>query len=175
MGARDSKRVFRLFAAWADENEEAWLTGMARQGWHLVELGVFGRYKFERGEPRNEVYRLDFKTGDRDRDHYLQLFADAGWQHVGAMGGWQYFRKEAETGEAPEIYTDAASKLQKYGRVLLVLVIFLPIFMTMLVAVGSNPSPFMRVVELLAALLMILYAYAMVRILLRILQLKKRT
>jgi hypothetical protein len=41
------------------------------------------------------------------------------------MGGWQYFRKEAPAGETPEIYTDQASKVYKYQRLLLFLTIFL--------------------------------------------------
>jgi hypothetical protein len=124
----ETKRVFKWFWAWNDEQEEAWLTEMARQGWHLREPGVFGFYCFERGAPRNVVYRLDFKTAGRDQEEYRQLFTDAGWEHVGEMGGWQYFRTEAAEGETPEIYTDESSKIHKYQRLFFFLVIFLPIF-----------------------------------------------
>jgi hypothetical protein len=169
----ETKRIFRWFWAWNDEQEEAWLTEMARQGWHLREPGVFGFYTFERGAPRNVVYRLDFKTAGRDKAEYLQLFADAGWEHVGEMGGWQYFRTEAPEGEAPEIYTDKSSKIHKYQRLLLFLVIFLPIYSVTLNNVGRGSSGLLKALSLVFALFMVLYAYALVRIFLRILQLRK--
>jgi hypothetical protein len=170
----DKTRKFKWFWAWEDEQEEAWLTDMAQQGWHLTEQGVFGFYTFERGTPRNVVYRLDYKTGDKDMADYLQLFEDAGWEHVGAMGGWQYFRKEAREGETPEIYTDAASKIKKYQRVLLFLVALLPVYSTMLYTLHDVESTFLKVASVLSSLLMVVYAYAMVRLFLRIQALKKQ-
>jgi hypothetical protein len=105
---------------------------------------------------------------------YLQLFEDAGWEHVGAMGGWQYFRKEAREGETPEIYTDAASKIKKYQRVLLLLVALLPVYSTMLYTLHDVESTFFKVTRVLSSLLMVVYAYAMVRLFLRIQALKKQ-
>jgi hypothetical protein len=85
-------RKYKLFGAWNDDKEEAWLSGMARQGLHLHSLGFPGIYNFTAGEPREDVYRLDFITDRKDYQNYLQLFKDAGWEHMGEMGGWQYFR-----------------------------------------------------------------------------------
>lgn len=167
------KRKFRWFWAWNDEEQEAWLREMAQQGWHLTKPGAFGFYTFEKGAPKDVVYRLDFKVADVDKEEYLQLFADAGWEHVGEMGGWQYFRIETPEGETPEIYTDNASKIKKYQRILLFLIIFLPIYSTMLYRISENPSTFMRVAELMMASFMVLYVYAMVRLFLRTQQLKK--
>jgi len=170
---KETKRLFRWFWAWNDEQEEAWLKEQARDGWHLVTPGVFGRYTFERGVPRNDVYRLDYKTTGKDMEEYLQLFSDAGWEHLGYMGGWQYFRTTAEEGEDPEIYTDNASKVQKYQRLLLFLVIFLPIYITSLNNVSGAEFAFAQVISALLALALLLYSYAIVRIMLRIRQLKR--
>ena len=169
----ETKRAFKWFWAWNDEQEERWLTEMAQQGWHLQAPGVFGFYTFDKGTPRNVTYRLDFKTAGKDKAEYLQLFADAGWEHVGEMGGWQYFRKQAPEGESPEIYTDNASKVHKYQRVLLFLIIFLPIYSTGLTNLGKAPYGFAKALSLVFALFMMLYVYAMVRLFLRILELKK--
>lgn len=169
----ETKREFRWFWAWNDEEQEAWLREMAQQGWHLTKPGAFGFYAFEKGAPKDVVYRLDFKVADVDKEEYLQLFADAGWEHVGETGGWQYFRIETAEGETPEIYTDNSSKIKKYQRILLFLVIFLPIYSTMLYQTSNASYAFMRVVELIMASFMLLYAYAMVRLFLRIQQLKK--
>jgi hypothetical protein len=119
---------FRWFWAWQDDHEEEWLGSMSRAGWHLTKFGYPGVYFFRKGEPKNYIYRLDFQTSRmKDRDAYLQLFHDAGWEHLGNMSAWEYFRKEAKPGEAPEIFTDPESKIQKYLRVLRFLVIFCPI------------------------------------------------
>ena len=106
-------------------------------------------------------------------EEYLQLFVDAGWEHLGTMGGWQYFRKETAEGERPEIYTDKDSKIYKYQRVLLFLAIFLPIYVVMLINVSHAPYAFIKVLSLFFALCMLFYVYAMVRIWQRILELKK--
>ena len=49
-----------------------------------------------------------------EKEDYLQLFRDAGWEYVGEMSGWHYFCQQAQPGEELEIYTDAESKISKY-------------------------------------------------------------
>lgn len=169
----EQKRFFKIFGAWNDEGEEAWLSHMAQQGWHLVRPAL-GFYPFVRGDPKNIVYRMDYKSGDKDMAEYLQLFSDAGWQHVGALGGWQYFRKEAAEGEILEIYTDDKSKIQKYQRVITLLIVFLPILIIILRRVEERASAFMDVVQVIQLGLMVLYIYAMIRLILRVEKLRKR-
>ncbi len=169
----EQKRFFKIFGGWNDEGEEAWLSQMAQRGWHLVRPAL-GFYPFAKGDPKNIVYRMDYKSGDKDMAEYLQLFADAGWQHVGALGGWQYFRKEAVEGETLEIYTDNTSKVRKYQRVITLLIVFLPILMVTLRRAQERTSAFAEVVQVLQISLMILYIYAMVRLILRIEKLRRR-
>jgi hypothetical protein len=126
----------KWFWAWQDDREEAWLGEMSRQGLHLMHPGAFGQYTFEQGEPRELAYRLDFVTNAKKNPDYYQLFRDAGWEHVGELGGWQYWRKEVLNGKEPEIFTDNASKIQKYQRLIGYLVIFFPIYIVLL----TNPS-----------------------------------
>jgi len=122
----------KWFWAWQDDREEEWLGEMSRQGLHLQSPGAFGQYAFEQGQPRQVAYRLDFVTTARKNDDYYQLFQDAGWEHVGQMGGWQYWRKDIADGRVPEIFTDNASKVQKYQRLLGLLVVFYPIYVLFL-------------------------------------------
>jgi len=122
----------KWFWAWQDDKEEAWLGEMSRQGLHLRQPAAFGQYIFEQSEPREYAYRLDFVTNAKKSPDYYQLFRDAGWEHVGEMGGWQYWRKEIVDGKVPEIFTDNASKVQKYQRLLAFLVVFYPIFVIFL-------------------------------------------
>lgn len=120
---------------------------------------------------------MDYIINPKDYQNYLQLFIDAGWEHIGKMGGWQYFRKSIQGDNVPEIYTDNTSKAQKYQRVLITLVILLPV-LTMFVirpaTEGSALYDFYSIIKTLMGFFMILYIYAMVRIFRRILQLMKK-
>lgn len=168
-------KKMKWFWAWNDYREEEWLQEMSLEGWHLKQLAFLGVYEFEKGEPRRYIYRLDFVTSaNKDYQAYLQLFADAGWQHIGVLGGWQYFRIEASEGEQPEIFTDNHSKIQKYQRLMTYLVIFLPIYLIFMINTTNSGHELMKAMGVFLAAFMIFYAYAMVRILMRINQLKKQ-
>ena len=166
---------YKWFWAWQDENEENWLSNMAIEGWHLKEFVVPGIYTFGSGKPRRVHYRMDFIVDRKDYQNYLQLFKDAGWEHLGEMGGWQYFRKNTEEGSASEIYTDNNSKAQKYQRLLTYLTIFLPIYIMVagrrIVGDGAIFSIY-EIGRFVLCLFLIIYVYAMVMIFRRILQLK---
>ena len=36
-----------------------------------------------------------------------------GWEHIGQLSAWHYFRKEAKEEESPGIFTDVESKVAK--------------------------------------------------------------
>ena len=86
---------------------------MDQSGWHLAQVKLF-TYIFVASEARDWVYRLDFMPDMKKKDEYFQLFRDAGWEHVDKLTGWEYWRKEAKEGDAPEIFTDAESRSRKY-------------------------------------------------------------
>jgi hypothetical protein len=166
---------FKWFWAWDDEKEEDYLREMALDGWHFQSVTFPGFYTFEKGMPRNDFYRLDFLVNHRDKENYLQLFKDAGWSHVGEYGSWQYFRKTAVEGETPEIFTDNDSKVKKYGRVMTFLIIFLPIYIVLLTRVNEASSTFYKIITFVLFLFLLLYTYAMVMLMRRIGQLRKRS
>ena len=170
----DTTKQFHWFWAWEDEKEEAYLRKMALDGWHFQSVTFPGYYIFEKGEPRNDFYRLDFLSNYKDKANYLQLFEDAGWSHIGEYGSWQYFRKTALNDEVPEIFTDNESKQKKYSRILLFLIIFFPIYSTMVNNVHKANGLFYEIVTFVFFLIMLLYAYAMVMLIRRIGQLKKK-
>ena len=169
-------RKFKWFWAWQDEAEEAWLGEMSKKGYHLVSAGVPGIYEFDTGEPKDYVYRLDFQTfHKKDREEYLQLFRDAGWQHLGQMGSWQYFRKETKQGEAEEIYTDKESKTDKYKRILFILGFFYVITFAVFMGrvIGDNPYPWFSGIKVFIGLVLAIMTYAIIKLLLRIRKLQK--
>ena len=166
---------FKWFWAWQDEKEEAWLAERAKEGYHLESISLPGQYTFRQGEPGNYIYRLDFQPlRAKDRDSYFQLFADAGWEHIGDMSGWVYFRHKVNGGEPPEIYSDLESKIGKYRRLISYLIIFLPIMIILIPRVSDTEilGPFRFILALLSAFFMLLYSLAMIQIFRRINQLK---
>lgn len=165
---------FKWFWAWNDEKEETWLGEMSRAGFHLQSITLPGKYIFTSGEPKEYVYRLDFVTDRKDYDNYLELFQDAGWEHLLEYGGWQYFRTEAGTEQLPEIFTDNESKVAKYGRIMMFLVPFFPIYAFMLNNLNKAEGLFYEFATFVFFLFMLLYASAMVMLMRRIGQLRKK-
>jgi hypothetical protein len=174
---------FKWFWAWQDEVEEQWLGKMSKKGYHLSSVGLPGFYTFTVAEPYNYSYRLDYQMFyKKDKREYLQLFLDAGWEHIGEMSAWQYFRKEARQGETHEIFTDAESKIAKYKRVLT----WLGFFYIMLIFIvserilgfggriwGEDPYPWWGNVQLITLSVLLLLTFAIIKLTLRIRQLKK--
>jgi hypothetical protein len=165
----------KWFWAWEDEKEEKWLEAMSRNGWHLDNPGLPCVYHFIKGEPRDYSYRLDFRTGSlKNLQEYLQICRDAGWEMVGRMSTWYYFRKECREGEKPEFYSDKDSKIQKYSRLLVFLVIFLPIMLNNIFNLSRGPhSGFFTGIRIFSFFILLFFSYAIIRLLLRIKKLKK--
>ena len=117
---RTSLRWHAFLLCPESEREERFLNRMARQGWHLRKTGIL-RYRFNKGEPRDDQYRMDFMPKRRNREEYRQLFQDTGWEIVATrhdeLGPWIYVRR-SRTDEAPlEIYTDTESKVEAIARI----------------------------------------------------------
>ncbi len=167
-------RLFHWFWAWDDEKEEAWLGEMAQKGWHFKSVTMPGFYTFQKGAPRHDVYRLDFFTDYKAKAGYLQLFMDTGWEYLGEMGSWQYFRQTALKGEVLEIFSDNESKAKKYQRILLILVVILPLYINAINLVNKRSGTVFEIFTFTMFLFMILYGYAIVRLFTRVNQLKKR-
>jgi hypothetical protein len=115
--SKDLIRTFKFFWPDQDREQELWLRAQARAGLHLVGVNVLCTWTFRRGAPADVAYRVDFTDKGRD-PLYRQLFADAGWERAAEVTGWQYWRKAVTTGAAPEIFTDNASKVAKFRRLI---------------------------------------------------------
>ena len=100
------------------ENEEKWLTEMAKQGLGLSRKTVFG-YEFRQIPPQDTVIRIDYRNFNTpaDFEDYRMLFKDSGWEHIAGTksSGTQYFKKTDKEGET-QIFSDTASKAARYRR-----------------------------------------------------------
>ena len=167
---------FKWFWAWNDAAEESWLEEMSKKGYHLTSFGFPGFYNFVVSGPKHYVYRLDYQIlKTRDKNEYFQLFKDAGWDHIGEMSGWQYFRKEVRAGETPEIFTDTESKVAKYKRLLAFLGILYCMNVALFVSrvMDNNPYTWWTGIQIVILIIILLMTYAILRLLLRVRQLKK--
>lgn len=174
----ETRRIVRWFWPWQDEQEEAWLSRQAAQrGLHLLSPAPPGIYTFAVGEPQPVIYRLDYQyLKGQDRPSYLQLFRDAGWEYVGQMSNWQYFRRPAVLGEENEIFTDPASKAEKYRRVLPFLMLISILLATQLRSslYSRSSSMGLEVIRFLLFCVLMLLLYSLIRIGLRIRHLTER-
>ena len=129
----ETKKAVKFFSVVDWEKEQNYLRKMHQQGWKFVRLTALCVYHFEKCEPEDVIYQLDYNAdGLAHKEEYMQLFADCGWEYLQDYLGYSYFRKSAsQTDGAEEIFCDDASRLQLLervgrGRMLPMLVIFLP-------------------------------------------------
>jgi hypothetical protein len=172
-----SKTVMKIFFPWQDEKEEKWLDRMAQEGWFLDKVSPY-LYTFRKGTPKKCAYRLDYKnTLSNDYEDYLQLFRDAGWTLVGMFANWHYFSVSSEDETMPELFNSNRSKVEKYRRILFVL---LPLGLLIVSPVFrlfdfNSYLPFdygVLLIKGLYALAVILYGFSIIRVLIKIRQLK---
>ena len=123
----EKKVVYRISTIADYDREALYLRKMHAEGWKLKEvtysnLVVAVKYTFEKCQPEQVVYQLDFYPMKKsERASYLQLFKDCGWEHITNFNSFSYFRKPysgVESDAEFEIYNDAAGKLAMVKRIL---------------------------------------------------------
>ncbi len=114
------KKQFKWFTIFEYEKEQDYLREMQKLGWKLVKVTGIGMYYFEKCVPQDVVYQLDYnKDGITNKEEYLKMFNDCGWEYIQDYVGYSYFRKTvAEDGIAEEIFCDQESRLYMMKRVL---------------------------------------------------------
>jgi hypothetical protein len=170
--------ISKWFWAWQDDKQESWLEEMSRQGLHLRAIKPFGRYVFEKGQPRDFSYRLDFDQSSGKDSDYFQFIRDAGWERVAEVAGWQYWRKETAEGRTSEIFTDNESKIRKYQRLILGLSSPAPAIFVIVLAMfkrfpGRHPEWFVVLTISVMSVYFLFIAVNLVSILLRIRDLRQ--
>lgn len=90
------------------------------------------------------------------------------------MGSWQYFRKTAQENETPEIYSDKDSKPKKYQRILLFLIVFLPVYINAINLLNKRQDNLSLILTIVMFAFMLLYGYSIIRLGMRVNQLKKK-
>ena len=132
----NTKKEFKCFAITQYKQEEEYLRSMHRKGWRFTKVIFPGIYSFEKCEPENVTYRLDYnQEGIANKAEYVQMFSDCGWEYLLDFVGYSYFRKASEGAEDnDEIFCDDESKLDMMkrvykGRIIPLIVIFFAIIL----------------------------------------------
>lgn len=170
------KKVTKWFWPWQDQKQEEWFRQMSKAGWHLYSIGLGGlQFNFVEGEKQDFVYQLDFRQERDDQmEDYLDLFENAGWEHVLSWNGWQHFRKPVEKGEEEQIFTDNQSKVEKYKRVLVKFSLVYPGFMIVFLANLDKYPPWFAALLVFVFVALTLYVgTSLLMITLRIRQLER--
>ena len=105
---------FRLYF---DKDEKTiWLNQMVQEGWAMKSFFA-GFYNFERCEPGEYMYQVDF--GDKlfkVSDEYREFMQDTGVEVVQPWGYWIILRKLASEGDF-QLYTDVDSSIEHYSKI----------------------------------------------------------
>jgi hypothetical protein len=117
---KNTKTLFRFFTLFEYEEEEAFLENQHKNGWKAIGYKLPGFYKFEKCEPDEVTYRIDFTNENGAKNpEYQQMFADNGWEFLWSVNGFSIFRKlrASDSESNNEIFTDNTSKLQMLQKI----------------------------------------------------------
>lgn len=180
----ERKRMFRFFTIADFEQEEEFLREQHKRGYKLVKYTPPACYVFEKCEPEDVIYQLDFSdVSERDKASYLQLFRDNGWEYLFDAVGWSYFRKPADADDGDlSIFSDIESRLDMLKRVqkrrlLPLIVIFLCCILPQLYRYGDEvyrDAVGGQVIFGMFVVLFLLYLYIFIRYGISLMKLKKK-
>ena len=119
MESKDRKAEFRYFTIPEWEREQRYLREQHKNGWKFTKVTGLGHYHFEKCEPEDVVYQLDYnQDGVAHKEEYVQMFRDCGWEYMQDFFGYSYFRKPVAEIEGEEaIFCDTASRIEMMKRV----------------------------------------------------------
>lgn len=109
---KDRKTVIRFFTIAYYIEEESWLREQSKNGWKLVGNRPPCFFTFEKQEPEDVIYKLDYRNG-KENSEYRQIFHDFGWEQCGKCAGWIYYRKPVsavENDNEGEIFSDVETR-----------------------------------------------------------------
>ena len=162
---KDTKTEIRFFSVPQWKKEEEYLRSRHSEGWEFTGVGLIGVYHFRRCEPKDVIYQLDYNDDSiRNREEYIQMFSDCGWEYLQNYVGYSYFRKPVSEmkGDEEEIFCDDDSRLEMLsrvfrGRMIPLLIIFFLVIIPQLFMQAAGVGSTERSILILVLILVILY------------------
>ena len=114
------KKEFHYFLLTDYDKEEEFLRKRHKEGWKFLQVKLPGIYYFEKCGAEDVVYRLDFNPQNpSEKQKYIRMFEDYGWEYLQDMNEYSYFRKAAKKGaeKDTEIFSDNESRLAMLKRI----------------------------------------------------------
>ena len=181
---KETKTCLKWFDITQYEKEAEFLRNMHKKGWKIVSVSFPGKYHFEKCQPEDVVYQLDYnQEGIDHKSEYVQLFQDCGWEYLFDFVGYSYFRKPVSEMDGEEsIFCDEQSRLDMLnrvykGRVIPLVVIFfcclVPQFINNTVGYGGGGSV-QRALAIALGTILVVYIIFFIRFGLGYMKLKKR-
>lgn len=174
---KNTKTEMRFFTVADWEQEQEYLSRKHGSGWKFVKVNGLFFYHFEKCEPEDVVYQLDYNPeGMENKAEYVQMFADCGWEYLQDYVGYSYFRKpQAQMQTNESIFCDDESRLDMLmrmlkGRMLPLLMLF---FVLLIPGIVLQTSMGNWVLVCIYAALIALYGYVFVRFARKLLQYRK--
>ena len=166
---KEKKKEIHFFTIMEHEKEQEYLRKMHKEGWKFTDVNILGVYHFEKCEPEDVVYQLDYnQEGLAHKSEYVQMFEDCGWEYLTDLAGYSYFRKPAsEMKEEEGIFCDERSRVDMMnrvfrGRLLPLLIIFIGIIIPQLflqASMNGLESPLFIMFFVLLLLYVGIFAY----------------
>lgn len=159
------KTEIRFFSIPQWKKEEKYLREQHKNGWKFIGVNCLGMYHFQRCEPEDVVYQLDYNPDSSlQKSEYIQMFSDCGWEYLQNYFGYSYFRKAASEmdGTKEEIFCDDASRLDMMkrvftGRMIPLLVIFFLVIIPQIVMQSRMNTPFNHSVMVFFCVMLVIY------------------
>lgn len=173
----ETKKEFKIFTIVNHKEEEQYLRQQHNAGWKFIKVTGLGTYHFEKCQPEDVVYQLDYnQESASDKGEYIRMFADCGWDYIQDFFGYSYFRKRAaDMNGEEEIFCDDSSRLAMMervykGRLVPLLVVFFSLLLPQFI---SNLSKGNYGIALVLGGMLALYVYIFVYFAVRYHQQKK--
>jgi len=165
---------FKLFFIWQDDKEEAWLKNLSTNGLRLDSVSFPFTYHFSSDPPKKYAYHLNApKDPGMSFETFKETFQKSGWEHVGRMNGWHYFRKEVSGESEPVLEWGNKTKADKYQRLMMPLVGLLPFLLIIFPAFGKRfAPPLFDVLKIAYFIFLALYALTTFKVYQRAIQLR---
>jgi len=103
---------FSAFKTVVPADFEEWMESLAKEGWNVDKLGLFGAFKivFYKSEPKK--FRYVFDLNINPKKDYMQTYEQFGWEYVGRMSSCFIWRKAYDE-IRPESFTDKESRIRR--------------------------------------------------------------
>lgn len=170
MKNNDIKKTHKIFTLTDYDLEEEYLRKMHNDGWELSRPAHYTQ-TFRKTEPKDVVYKIDFLDNTDDFSAYKKLYEDYGWEYIGMVNNFTYFRKDAEgiSDEDADIFSDNQSRFDMIKKIFrrklmpLLTIFFCCVLTNFMNAFRSYSDTYGKIWLGVAGALVIVYIYAFVR------------